>query len=155
MSKGAFDLFSTNKEFEQGGIWLDYGQFRIKVARAGGFNRAFALRMDAVMKPYRRAIESETMDVALADRLLRTIYVDTVVKAWEVRRPAEGEEPGDDDPWVAGMDNPDDDDVLLEFNKDNVTRTFELLPDLFRDVREQATKSALFRKDIAEVEAKN
>ena len=43
----------------------------------------------------------------------------------------------------------------MEFNVANVIQLFTDLPDLFKDVQEQAQKAVLFREDILEVESKN
>ena len=36
-----FDQFETDPVLESEGIWIDYGAFRVKIARAGGANKKY------------------------------------------------------------------------------------------------------------------
>jgi hypothetical protein len=44
---------------------------------------------------------------------------------------------------------------VLPYNKANVIQAFAALPDLFADIQEQASKSALFRTIIQEAQTGN
>ena len=56
-----YDAFGTDKDLEKTGIYLEYETFRIKVARAGGGNKRFAKMLEAHTRPYRRAMQTETL----------------------------------------------------------------------------------------------
>lgn len=136
--------FQTNESLETKGIVLDYGDFRITTARAGGKNKRFAKTLETLSKPYRRAIQTEMLPQERGMELLRTAYAQAVVLNWETL--VDGE-------FVQGIEGPDG--KLLEFNSQNVETTFKNLPDLFTDVQEQATKAALYRDSVIQDEAGN
>lgn len=141
-----FALFETDKELERTGLKLDYGRFYINVARAGGANDRFRDVLRAKMEPHRRAMATETMDDKLADRLAIEAFAEAVVLGWGHV---------DDD----GVDHPGEivwrDGSLRAFSADAVVELFTLLDDLARDVMAQAQRVALFRRTIAELDAKN
>lgn len=139
-----YEQFKTSPELEQKGILIDYGTFRVRVARAGGSNKRFLKLLEAKIKPYRRALATETMDNDRGMELLREVYAEAVVISWETKV-------GDE--FKSGIEAPDG--KLLPFSKENVLLTFNNLPDLFNDIKEQADKAALFREKIREEEGKN
>jgi hypothetical protein len=122
---GPYALFATDASLEQAGILLDYGSFRLRIARAGGGNRKFAQVLEARLKPHRRQIQTETLADELATRLIVEAYAEAVILGWD---------------GVAGPDG-----APLPFTRENAVKLMLDLPDLFRDVQEQATKAALFR----------
>lgn len=128
-------MFKTDPTLETKGIVLNYGDFKITVARAGGANKAYVKCLERKSRPYRRAIQAETMDNELATAMMREVYVESVVLGWEGVLDAKGKS--------------------LPFSKENALQLFTDLPDLFQDVMEQAGKAALFREEIRETEAKN
>ncbi len=128
-------LFSTDTALESGGIALDYGSFRIRIARAGGANRKFAQVLEAKLKPHRRQIQTETLADEVAHRLIVEAYAEAVILGWDGVVDAAGQ--------------------ALPFTRDNAVRLMTDLPDLFRDVQEQATKAALFRRQAQEADEKN
>jgi hypothetical protein len=141
-----YALFKTNPELEQSGIELDYGNFKITIARAGGANKKFAKLLEARSKPYKRAIQTETMDIERANDLIREVYAEAVILNWETKI---------NDVFVEGIEDPEDSSKTIPATKENIVRTLRLLPDLFVDIQEQATKAALFREEIREQDAKN
>jgi len=140
-----YDQFKTSPELEQNGIVIDYGSFRVRVARAGGTNKRFQRLLEAKIKPYRRAMATDTMDNDRGMEILREVYAEAVVLDWETKV---------DGKFEKGIDNPDGG-KLLPFNAKNVLATFNNLPDLFTDIKEQSDKAALFRETAREEEGKN
>lgn len=136
-----YQLFKTSKNLETDGIYIEYGSdedgkpIRIKIARAGGSNKAFTKALERATRPYRKAIQSGLLDNATADRLFRDVFADTVVLGWEN---------------VKGPDGKD-----LPFSRENILKLFEDLPDLFSDLREQASNAALYREEVAEKDLGN
>ena len=136
-----YDLFRSDANAEKEGIALDYGEFRVTIARAGGANKRYAKLLNLMAKPYQRLIQLDQLDNEKALDILKEVYADCVVKNWEVK--------SEDGEWVTGIESPDGG-GLLEVTKTNVLATFMALPDLFADVREQAEKGALFRSALRE-----
>lgn len=140
-----YDQFQTDGDAERTGIWLDYGTYQIRIARAGGSNKKFAKRLDALTQPYRRAIATETMDPDLIRRIMCEAYADAVVLDWKVKV-------GDE--WQSGIEQPDSYE-LLPVTKPNIMDTFTNLPELFEDVQEQARMMKLFRTELRKDAAEN
>lgn len=136
-----YKSFKTDTSLEKDGILLEYGKnskgnpIAIRIARAGGANSQYTKRMEAKVKPYRRQIQNETIERALLEDIVKEVFAETVVLGWENVE----DENGND----------------MSFSKENCIKLFTDLPDLFTDVQEQAQRSALFRQDVREADAKN
>ena len=137
--------FQTDETLETKGVIIDYGQFRVTLARAGGANKKYSKVMESKAKPFRRAIQTETLDNDVAMKMLRESFAEACVLNWEVK--------GEDEEWTRGIEGKDGD--LLDFNRDNVIATFENLPDLFSDLQEQANKVSIYREEILEQDSGN
>jgi hypothetical protein len=136
-----YKQFATNTDLEKRGIYLDFGPnskgqpTRFLVARAGGANSAYLKAMEHKVKPIKRQIQNETIELAQIERLTMEVYCQTVVLGWEGVEDAEG--------------NP------LPHSYENAVKLFTDLPDLFKDIQEQAAKSALFRQALLEADSGN
>lgn len=132
-----YDLFATDAKAEaEEGLALDYGSFgRITIRRAGGANKGFARALEAKLRPYRRQIQAGTLEEAVAERLLAEVYAETVLIGWQGIRDRAGQE--------------------IAFSHKAAVTLFTDLPELFRDVQEQAQKAANFRLAEIEESAKN
>lgn len=136
-----YKLFKTDQNLETDGIFIEYGTnsegkpIRVKIARAGGSNKAFSKALEKATRPYRKAIQSGLLDNGTADRLYKDVFADTVILGWE------------------NVEGPDG--KPLPFNRENVLKLFEDLPDLFTDLREQASNVALFREEVLEEDLGN
>lgn len=143
-----YKQFKTDTDLEKQGIVLDYGTFRVRVARMGGSNKKFVAQLEQRTKPLRRAIQADTVDRTKLIDVVREVFVDTVILDWETNV---GTESFPD--WKQGIEA--EDGSLLEFNRENVLDALRNLPDLYDDLQEQAGKAALFRAAALEDEAKN
>jgi hypothetical protein len=131
-----YEMFKTSKELEADkGVILDYGDFRVRIARAGGGNKKYARIITARLKPYRRQIDTDTMDEELARKIHAEVYADTVILGWESKGP--------DGKFVSGIQDENGD--ILPFSREAVIKTLLDLPDLFSDIQAQAGKVSLFR----------
>lgn len=132
-----YETFQTDETLECGqGLELDYGACgSITIHRAGGTNRKFLRIMAAKFKPYERQMQSDTLDEAVSRRLLAETYAESVIIGWRGVKDAAGHE--------------------LAFTQENAIKLLTDLPELFADIREQATKVANFRREQAEETAKN
>lgn len=132
-----YDIYKTDaaKERDQGIEMELPGGAKIWLRRAGGANTKFDSVMDAVMKPYRRQIQQGILDEGKAAELEATVYARAVVIDW------------------AGVT--DEDGNLLDCTEENIVKVFTDLPDLFLDVKQQASSMANFRRAQQEEDAKN
>ena len=140
-----YKQFETDQDLEQKGIIIDYGEFRVTVARAGGSNKRFAKLLEARTKPFKRAIQAETMDPDMAIDILRRVYAEAVILNWETKVKKK---------FVSGIEAKGGG-GLLPFNADNVDLTLKNLPDVFIDLQSQAGKSSLFLTTLREDSAGN
>lgn len=150
MAGSMFEQFETDKKLEEEGVWLDYGDFRVLVAHAGGSNKKYVSYAEAKTKPFRRAIAAGTMNEERSKGLLFDIYAHAIIKDWQI---ADGEDKDGATKWKRGIHKKGG--GVLDFTADNVVATFKLLPNLFMDIQQSAEGIALFRKEDLEDEAKN
>lgn len=134
-------MFGTSENLEKDGIEIEYGQNSkgvdtvFRIARAGGSNNKFNQAMERLTKPYRRHIQNGTLDNKVAEDLYRTAFIDTVLLGW------------------SGVEDENQQDI--PFNKENAHELFQKLPELFNDLKEQASNMSLFRKDQLEADLGN
>lgn len=130
-----YTFFQTDTNLEKDGIVVDYGDFRFRIARAGGANTRFQKTLAARIRPFRRAIDAGAITDADADKILHGVFVDSVLLGWEDVTDEHG--------------NP------LEFTRENALKLFSDLPDLFRDLQQQASVVANFRREDLQDTIKN
>lgn len=138
--KGPEALFKPDEQLEEAGVFLDYGDFRIKITRAGATNRRFRQVMSQKMKPHRRAMSNDTMSNDLAERVTREVWAETIVLGWDS---------------ALGKDKIPYKGAAYQFSKENCVALFKDLPDLFIDVREQSMKLGLFIDENEDLELGN
>jgi hypothetical protein len=146
-----YDVFKTDKDMETTGVILDYGDFRVKIARAGGANKKFGKLLTARLKPFKRQIEIDSMDETVASGIMVETYVDAVILDMEVKDKENGT---DSNPvYVQGILDPTGN--VLPYNKENAVKFLTDLPELFKDIQAQAGQVALFRTEEQAEEIKN
>lgn len=123
-----FEDYATNHDVESEGAVRDFGDFWIKLARAGGSNKKYSKALRKTTAPYNRAIDLGKLPDELANKLMVTVYAEAVVLDW-----------GGD-----GMVDPDG--QPLPCTKENVVRVLTELPDLFAEVRKAAEGMELFQQ---------
>jgi len=158
-----YKLFGTKPDLEQSGIVVNYGdEAWFKIARAGGANKKYLTQMTERLKPYRRQIQTETMDEKLADRVVMEVFVDTVLLGWgsyakEDEGAAVSIDLGSAGPaapvpqdWIEGPDG-----AHLPFTRENALKVLTDLPELFRELRAESERLANFVSVTKEEDAKN
>ena len=80
-------------------------------------------------------MQAGTLDEAVAERLLAEVYAETVLLGWDGIRDRDGQE--------------------IAFTAQAAARLLTELPELFRDIQEQAQKAANFRATELAETAKN
>jgi len=134
-------IFKTNENLEKSGIWLDYGEnddgdkMRVKIARAGGQNKKFSKALEYATRPYRAAIQNNSLPDNVAERIYLEVFVDTVLLGWE--------------------NIPDDDGKIIPYERSAVIAQLKALPEWFQDIKEQAGNMSLFREEEREATLKN
>lgn len=136
-----YSQFETDRAVEKDGIVLEYGMnskkkpIEIRIARAGGANEHYSKLLEARTKPYRRQIQNETLDNAVAEKITKEVYAQAIVLGW------------------TGVEDRDGND--MEFNQKNCIKLFDDLPDLWSDIQSQSVRASLFRAEVREADAKN
>ena len=139
-----YQQFQADEGLERDGVYLNYGDFRVRVRRAGGSNRKYPTGLEAMMRPPRRQLQAGTLGDEVADDIMRRSYAKWVVAGWEVKQ---------GDSWISGIEGPNGD--VLPVNEENLVQAFAALPDLFRDIVEQAGQLAIFRAEVREEDSGN
>jgi hypothetical protein len=147
-----YDLYKTDSNLEKLGkevIFAD-GAVKIKLARAGGANQKFEKILTANSKPYRRAIQAELISNEKANELLMATYAEAVVMSWET---LVEKEDGTEE-YVNGLMLEGSDDIQPA-TKENILKVFKAVPDLFKEIAEEANKLTNYRSYEKEEDAKN
>ncbi len=141
----------TDKALETKGVEVDYGSFRVTLARAGGANKRYEKLLDAKSKPHRRAMKTETMDNEVAIGVMREVYADSIILHWE-SKDAKGK-------WVVGIEakpkKVGDPINIVPFNRDNVVQAMVDLPELLIWFKDDAEKLSLYLVQLLEEDVKN
>jgi len=124
MGRSVYEAFETSKSLESDGVVVDFGDFKFILARAGGSNRKFNAAVERRMRPHRRALQAGTLDPEVGDRIAAECFAEAVVLGWEGVTDRQG--------------NP------LPFTRENCVQLLLDLPDLFADLRTQATNLSNF-----------
>ena len=144
VASALFAAFATDKQLEKTGIDLQFGfverdgqqvPVEITIARAGGANTRFDKVFEHKTKPYKRMIQTDSLDPEIGKKIMRETYAETVILGWKNVQDIEGE--------------------FLDFTQKNVLSIMEQLPDLFQEIQVNANKAALFRVVVNEADAKN
>lgn len=136
-----FKQFKTNPKLEVSGVWVNFGEtedgrvINMRLARAGGANKDYDKAVEVHTKGIRKQLANDLIDNDQLVRIMRRVYAETVVLAWENVEDEEGKP--------------------IPFSKENCLKLFEDLPDLFLDVQEQARKMAIYRQANLDIAAGN
>lgn len=148
---GLYDAFETDPDLEKNGIYIDYGDFRVRIAFAGATNKKYSNYSEKQFKPLRHAINAGTIDNERSLNILQDIFAQTIVLDWDTKV---GEEEDGSPIWKQGIE-PKTGGDLLPFNKENVKKTFHNLPALFLDIKAQAESISNFRQKEMEADSGN
>lgn len=136
-----YEQFETNSQCEVDGIFIDYGpnskgkSIRFKLARAGGKNIQFAKAMEKHSKPHRRMIELGLLSPSVAEGIIRTVFIESILKGWENLEDRDGNE--------------------LPYSSESAQKLFTDLPDLFTNLNEMARDASNFREELLKADVKN
>jgi len=141
---GMYDVFETDEDLETSGIWLDYGDFRVKIASATQGNKKYVKYAEKALKPVRKAMQAGALSNERSISIMSDIYAKTVVLDWEVMINKK---------LIKGIESREGE--VLPMNYENVRDAFVALPNLFIDIQEQANSISNFRKAELEEDSGN
>jgi len=141
---GMYDIFETDPNMEQEGVFLDYGDFRVRIAHAGQGNSKYLKYAEKKLKPVRKAMEAGALGNERSMAIMIDIYSESIILDWQVR---------ENESWKSGIEARDG--SILPFTQQNVEATLRSLPNLFLDIQQQAQSIANFRRADLESEAGN
>lgn len=151
---GLFKTYQTDKKLElEGVVFTPDSNTAITIARGGGANVQFAKALDRKAKPMRRQIDAGILDPELDRKMMAEVYAETIIKNWETLITVKGKpslvqgiEANPEAPEGTYSHTPDEH-GLVPFNKQNVTATLRLLPDLLVDIQRESNNLANFRAE--------
>lgn len=132
-----FSDFQTESGKEQEGIVRNFGDFWVKIARAGGSNKKYEKAVERLTKPHRRAIELEALPDAIYTKLIVEAYAEAVVLDW------------------GGDGATDDEGTVLPCTKENVIAVMTKYPDLFQMLVKDAQNFQLYKNEGLKADEKN
>ncbi len=132
-----FDMYETDAELETKGIDYDMAKAGIFVlARAGGANLAYAKAIELKTRPYRnRSGGLKKIDDDVAAGLLRDAFAETVILGWRGVKGRDGKE--------------------LKWSKEAAVKLMEDLPELYKELSEEAGDMANYQAEAIETDVKN
>ena len=123
-----YEIFDEDKldESESFTLELQDGDAKIsfELARAGGDNKKFGTKLNALMKPYKYAMQKGTMKDEQAERILCQALADTVILGWDGVTDREGNE--------------------LEYSTETAASLLMELPSLRQMIQDEASDVANF-----------
>lgn len=142
-----YDLYKTNVSLEKDGVALMFAEeeLRITLARAGGSNTKYERVIAAKAKPYKRAIQADLLSTDKANEILIKTFAEAVIVKWETRVNGEYKEGIE----LEGVQE------LQPATPENIVKVLKALPDLFEEIKAEATKLSNFRNMVREEDAKN
>lgn len=119
-----YDAFKTDPNAEQNGIDLDFGDFKVTIARSGGANKKYEKLIRQKLDRYKRAIAFDALPEETAKRVLIECYAEAVVLGW------------------TGV--LDENGLPIDFSVENCVKLFTELPEFFTQVREESERVGNF-----------
>jgi len=143
---GMYDKKETNPELEKSGVWMDYGDYRVKIARAGGANRKYLNELQLATKPLKRALETNSVPAERQKEIMTKVFAKTIVMGWEMFDADKGE-------WVSGIEQKDG--SVGKFSADLVEATLTALPSVLEDIQKDAMDMELYLASLRDDDTKN
>jgi hypothetical protein len=114
----------------------------ITISRMSRSNKRYTKALEEATRPHSAAIANETLDNDLGNKLLREVFVDTVLLGWKNLPKSE----------LTGVESDTDE---LPFSRENALALFEELPDCYDDWEARAKKASNFREEERKSNAGN
>ena len=135
-----FEMFETEEGYEVDGVWQDFGDFRIKLARSGGRNTAYNKMLADEIKKLGKAT-FEAIEPEEASALVQRVFVKTIIKNHEVK--------DEDGKWKQGVFIRKDGKICtVPFNHKNMELCLKQLPDYWNKIQEYADDYTVFKREV-------
>lgn len=130
------DRYATDKNLEEEGVWVDYGEgLKVKVRRLNSkHSRQLRRKLE---KPYATQFRGREMPESLQEELLNKQLAGSVVVDWE------------------GVPNPDNTTEMLPCNPENILLMVSRFNDFRDDILTAAMEKTTFQKEDEKVKEKN
>jgi hypothetical protein len=125
-----FKAYKTNHKSETEGTWIDFGSgVSFKLARESELNQEYQAKYTALIERFGRDIANGSIDPEVDRKATLELFLECTLKDWRGVTNEEGE--------------------LLEFNTDNARWLMQELPDLYIELKREASlrKNFLVSKD--------
>lgn len=136
---GLRNTFKTDLNKEAEGVEIDVSvndhnnkPITIRVSRMSRSNKRYTKALEVATRPHSSAIANESLDNDLGNKILRDVFVDTVLLGW-------------DNLPKSDLTGNDDDVELLPYSRENALALFDEMPDLYDDWEKRAKSAANFR----------
>lgn len=146
---GLRSTFKTDTAKEVSGVEITVSMnehnnepIKIRIARMTRSNKPYAKALEAATRPHSAAIQNETLENELGQKIMQEVFVDTILLGWSNLPKSE----------LTGNDK---DTAELPFSRENALALFAELPDVYDDWETRAKKSSNFREDEKKKAAKN
>jgi hypothetical protein len=148
-----YEHYQTDPNLEKEGVWTEFGDFRVRIAHAGGANSEFVKQTEATFKPYQRQLSNGNMDRDVLNRLSMKVAVRTIVRGWQVQDTDEDGDPKFDEDdglpiWIDGIHA--EEGSVLEDTIENRLNAFRALPHLYDEISRVASEMTAFRTMLRE-----
>lgn len=137
-----FSTFATNRDAENKGIWLrdfpvnkDGTTPGFLIARKSKNNTAYSKAAEKIGKKFQREIKLDILSNDKADPALKELFAEACLLGWE--------------------NVYDADENVIPYSKENALKLFELLPDLYEYLDDEAEKLSNFRAAALERDTGN
>ena len=132
-----YDDYATSPEAERDGIKIEFSDFWMKCARAGGANKQYAKVTERKFRPHRHASDTGKLSEDTARSVLKEVFAETIVKDW------------------GGPGLRDRDGNEMACTPENVLKVFQDLDLIFDQVYAAVTKANQYLVSELEADAKN
>lgn len=142
MAKSLRNALKTSTVLEREGVFLERGNTRVRLRRAGGSNTAFNFAMAKIMKDHGRALQNGLISDEAAMKLLHRVFAEHVVLTWET-------DTSDDDKvqnWESGIETADG--SLAPVTVDNIVAYWIDVPDWFNEVKSFSEDLQYYREAL-------
>lgn len=140
-----FKQFKTNTVLETEGVWLDFGGWEIKAARAGGSNKRYLPATELHFREHKQAAAIGVLPEDVARKALYNVYADAVILGWRTKQ--------EDGSYIPTIEGPDGE--PWDFTRENVLKLFELIPDVFNIIKPMVENFATFQRGMRDETVKN
>ena len=142
-----FNMFETNVNEELDGVWNDFGDFKVLLARAGGKNTIWFKEMNKEVKEAGVATV-DALDDGQLETLIRKVFVKSVIKDHQIK-----DEKGKFKQGVCVRKKEKVE--IVPFTVENTILMFEQLPEYYKKLSKWAEDYRTFRMKIEEEQEKN